>query len=78
MIDAPTDGTRVLIKAQCHKWAPEKHGSAFRILKPAGHRWVECSYLDGRWQEWGGYAGKVVNSTITPLAWAPLPEDEQQ
>lgn len=78
MIDAPTDGTRVLIKAEVIGFVPERHGSHFRVHKPIGTRWVECHFKGGRWQEWAGTANRESPKEITPLAWAPLPEEKQE
>lgn len=73
MLDAPTDGTHVLIKAEVLGFVPERRGSHFRVHKPVGTRWVECEFKDGEWQE----CHATVPRTIKPLAWAPLPEDKQ-
>lgn len=77
MHDAPTDGTRVLIKATVFGFVPERHGSSFRIHKPVGTRWVECRFHDGRWQEWCGTANRQSTAAIQPIDWAPLPEGKE-
>ncbi len=74
MNTAPTDGTRVLIKAVVTGYVPERRGSHFRVHKPIGSRWVECRYIDGAWQEWCGVEDRRVLGTIEPIEWAPLPE----
>jgi hypothetical protein len=68
---APTDGTRVLIKAVVYGFLPDRQG--FRSHRAIGSRWVECRYLAGCWQEWDGRMDRQTSATITPLAWAPLP-----
>lgn len=77
MHDAPTDGTRVLIKSEVIGFVPERHGSPFRVHKPIGTRWVECWFHNGVWEEWTGRPGYPATREIKPLDWAPLPEGKE-
>lgn len=72
MQTAPTDGTRVLVKATVFGFVPDRHG--FRSHKPVGTRWVEGRYHDGRWQEWCGRADRQSTALIQPIEWAELPD----
>lgn len=69
MEEAPTDGTRVLIKARQHGY----DSTLFRHV-PRGESWLECHFFEGQWREWCGAFNISSTTVIDPLEWAHLPD----
>lgn len=69
MEEAPTDGTRVLIKARQHGF----DSTLFRHV-PRGESWLECHFFEGQWREWCGAFNISSTTVIDPLEWAHLPD----
>jgi len=69
MDTAPTDGTRVLILNRQHGY----DSKLFRYV-PHGEAWVECYFVNGKWEEWCGSFKITSSATIDPIEWAHLPD----
>jgi hypothetical protein len=73
---APRDGTRILIRTVTYGFSRETHRQ-----EPTGDKWVEAwfttrSYGVKGWEEWCGDPQTRTTGRITPLDWAPRPEDK--
>jgi hypothetical protein len=73
MESAPRDGTRILIQQRVHHFS-----SALHKYVPAGTQWIECRFVDGAFKEWCGNNRTQSTGSIDPIAWAPLPNGEEQ
>lgn len=69
METAPTDGTRILVRAEV--WHYDTYGTGGWRL--TGRRWLEAWHDGDRWQEWCGAKRVKCNGTVVPTAWAENP-----
>jgi hypothetical protein len=79
MVDAPRDGTRVLLKYKTRAYLNDRAGWGF-----SGEKWEECRGVsdkdrtgsDPHWQPWCGNARTHTTEHIRDedtLEWMPLP-----
>lgn len=69
METAPRDGTRILIKNKASLFK-----SKLREYQVVGSQWLECWFVDGKFQCWCGDEKTLSTGDVDPMGWAPLPD----
>lgn len=66
MHEAPTDGSRVLLKVRV-------------VLSRgrAGTKWADARFIGGQWREWTGCHKTTPPRGLSPIGWMPHPEAEE-
>lgn len=75
MDEAPTDGSRILIKFVVFNWIKVR-GGGFRGWEPVGTEIQEGRYFEGKWSRWCGTPRTSCTSTDKCLGWWPHPEGD--
>ncbi|RUT30865.1 hypothetical protein WG29040_23285 [Pseudomonas sp. PAMC 29040] len=71
METAPRDGTRILIKNKASLFECK-----LREYQVVGSQWLECWFVDGKFQRWCGDEKTRSTGAVDPMGWAPLPDTQ--